>query len=245
MTLQLQNPHSVLAALERRPGDVVDIAVPTGKPHGAWADVVEAASRHRIPIRQRAPQRGREGGRRHAQTERSSAAVASVKPFGGVGLAGVLPRQPPERGLWLALDRLTDPHNVGAIFRSAAFFGVQGVILSRDRSAPLNATVFDIACGGLEHVPFAVEANLARTLDQAKDAGLWILGTSEHAPQDVSEVDCERPWLMVVGNEEKGLRRLTLDKCDELCRLTPRGRVTSLNVSVATGVLIAALAARQ
>jgi 23S rRNA (guanosine2251-2'-O)-methyltransferase len=93
----------------------------------------------------------------------------------------------------------------------------------------------------MEHVPFSVHTNLSRALDQAKRAGLWVLGTSERADQDVSQIDRDRPWLLVVGNEERGLRRLTLDKSDAVCRLTPRGPITSLNVSVATGVLIAAL----
>jgi 23S rRNA (guanosine2251-2'-O)-methyltransferase len=143
--------------------------------------------------------------------------------------------------LWLALDNLQDPHNVGAIFRTAAFFGVQGIVLTKDRSAPLTATAYDVAAGGLEHVPFSLVPNLARAIADAKQAGVWVLGTSEHATEDVAQVDRERPWLLVVGNEEKGMRRLTAAHCDAICRITPRGAVTSLNVSVATGVLIAEL----
>ena len=148
---------------------------------------------------------------------------------------------PMRSGLWLALDQIQDPHNVGAIFRTAAFFGIRGIIVTKDRSAPLSATAYDVASGGLECVPFAQPPNLSRALKQAKDAGLWVLGTSEHATRDLSEVDRDRPWLLVLGNEEKGLRRLTSEHCDELCRITPRGEIASLNVSVAAGVLMAAL----
>jgi 23S rRNA (guanosine2251-2'-O)-methyltransferase len=83
--------------------------------------------------------------------------------------------------------------------------------------------------------------NLARAIAHAKQAGVWVLGTSEHATDDLSQVDRERPWLLVVGNEERGMRRLTAEHCDSICRITPRGAVTSLNVSVATGILIAEL----
>ena len=143
--------------------------------------------------------------------------------------------------MWLALDQIQDTHNIGAIFRTAAFFGVEGLLLTRDRSAPLNATVYDVACGGIETVPFVVQTNLSRALEQAKRAGVWVLGSSEHAEQDVTEIERDRPWLLVLGNEEKGLRRLTLETCDAICRLTPRGKVGSLNVSVAAGVLTAML----
>jgi 23S rRNA (guanosine2251-2'-O)-methyltransferase len=145
-------------------------------------------------------------------------------------------------GLWLALDQVQDPHNVGAIFRTAAFFGVRGVVMTDVRAASLTSVVYDVASGGMEAVPFAVEKNLRRALEVAKRAGVWILGSSEHASRDVSVVPIDRPWLLVVGNEESGLRRLTLETCDEVCAVLPRGSgVTSLNVSVATGILIASL----
>jgi 23S rRNA (guanosine2251-2'-O)-methyltransferase len=146
------------------------------------------------------------------------------------------------KGLWLALDSLQDPQNVGAIFRTAAFFGVQGIVLTQERSAPLTSTVYDVASGGLEHVPFSSEVNLQRVFEKAKDAGLWILGASEHASDDISKIERDRPWLLVVGNEEKGMRRLTEEACDVLCKVSPSGKVTSLNASVAAAILISRLA---
>ena len=147
------------------------------------------------------------------------------------------------RGLWLALDCLQDPQNLGAIFRAAAFFGVKGIVMTTERSAPMTATVYDIACGGVEEVPFVQTINLKQALDKAKEAGLWILGTSEHAKEPLSKVGKDRPWLMVLGNEEKGMRRLTEESCDVLCSIPHAGTgVTSLNVSVAAGILIQHLA---
>jgi 23S rRNA (guanosine2251-2'-O)-methyltransferase len=152
------------------------------------------------------------------------------------------PARSASRGrLWLALDQIQDPHNVGAIFRTAAFFGVAGILITRDRSAPLNGTVYDVASGGVEIVPFSNPPNLSRALEVAKKAGLWVLGASEHADRDISQVDRSRSWVLVLGNEEKGLRRLTIENCDELCRITSRSTIGSLNVSVAAGILIAAL----
>jgi 23S rRNA (guanosine2251-2'-O)-methyltransferase len=145
------------------------------------------------------------------------------------------------KGLWLALDSLQDPHNVGAIFRTAAFFGVQGIMLTQERSAPLSAAAYDVASGGLEYVPFTLQTNLQRGFEVAKEAGLWILGTSEHSPDSLSSIQKDRPWLLVLGNEEHGMRRLTQEACDLLCKIPPAGRVTSLNVSVAAGIAISAL----
>jgi len=118
---------------------------------------------------------------------------------------------------------------------------VQGLLMTADRAAPLSAVAHDVAAGGVEHVPFSIQTNLARSLDIAKEAGLWILGTSEHTEDDISRVPRDRPWLLVIGNESKGLRRLTIERCDQMCRITPRGAVGSLNASVAAGILIAAL----
>lgn len=144
-------------------------------------------------------------------------------------------------GLWLALDSLQDPHNVGAIFRTAAFFGVRGIALTKDRSAPISATAYDVASGGIEHVPFHQSTNLNQAIAIAKEAGLWVLGTAEEAEQDVREYSLDRSWLVVLGSEEQGLRRLVREHCDEMCRLSPKGPIQSLNVSVATGVLLGAL----
>jgi 23S rRNA (guanosine2251-2'-O)-methyltransferase len=147
-----------------------------------------------------------------------------------------------QRGLWLALDSLQDPQNVGAIFRSAAFFGVKGIIVTQERSAPLSSAVYDVASGGMEYVPFTLQVNLQRAFEVAKKSDLWILGSSEHAHDDVESIPLDRSWLLVLGNEEKGMRRLTEESCDMLCKVSSRGQVGSLNVGTAAGILISRLA---
>ena len=249
LTLYLKNPHSVLAALEHRSEAVSLVTQHSERPHGAWKQVVALAGKQGVPVRHEA--RWREPGRRRTQRSgeagRAASAEATVREHPGIAIEMLFDdaaNRANGHGLWLALDQIQDTHNIGAIFRTAAFFGVEGLVLTRDRSAPLNATVYDTACGGVETVPFTVQTNLSRALEQAKRAGVWVLGTSEHAEQDVAEIERDRPWLLVLGNEEKGLRRLTMETCDALCRITPRGEVGSLNVSVAAGVLIAMMTGR-
>lgn len=245
MSLQLRNPHSVLAVLETRPRDVLEIRLGTGRASEAWEEAAALAQRHGVSVVRGARPEARPKGAEKSQ--RLGAAEALVRERGDVLLEELFrnaQHRAEGRGLWLALDMLQDPHNVGAIFRTACFFGVQGIVTTRDRSAPLSGTVYDVASGGVEHVPFSLQTNLSRALEAAKTAGLWVLGSSEHALQDVGAIQRDRPWLLVLGNEENGLRRLTVENCDELCRITPRGPVGSLNVSVAAAVLIATLTSR-
>lgn len=242
-TVTLRNPHSVLAALSRRPQDVLEVRTARRTPTEAWRDVIQAAQGAGVRVRtepavERSPGRSaasdREGGR-------GGGTEAVVRERPAVDIRDLFDTSPPDCGVWLALDQIQDPHNVGAIFRSAAFFGVRGIVLTKHQSAPVTAVAYDVASGGVEHVPFALVSNLRQALDVAKQAGLWVLGTSEHAARAVTAVDRERNWLLVLGNEEAGLRRLTAESCDELCRIPPRGAIGSLNVSVAAGVLLAAL----
>jgi 23S rRNA (guanosine2251-2'-O)-methyltransferase len=243
MSIELRNPHSVLAVVQTRPLDVIDIQVTTNAPSPAWSEVLDVAKANAIRIIRggRSQTHGRRGGEKEG---RETGVFATVRERADVSLEDLFADAATRvdgHGLWLALDNLQDPHNVGAIFRSAAFFGVQGIVVTKDRSAPLNGAVYDVATGGVEHVPFTLVPNLARAVTVAKESGLWVLGTSEHATEDISQVDRGRPWLLIVGNEEKGMRRLTTEHCDSVCRITPHGNVTSLNVSVATGILIATL----
>lgn len=240
MSLVLKNPHSVLAALQTRPADVVDVRIPAGKLSPAWTDVVDLAKQHEVPIRTNLaaePKRSQP----EQKYERTGAAQATVRERTGLLIEELFANALSDPGLWIALDCLQDPHNVGAIFRTASFFGVKGIVMTRDRSAPLTATVYDVAAGGLEYVPFGEPTNLARAMNVAKSAGVWLLGSSEHAEHDVSAIPRDRSWMLILGNEEQGLRRLSLDKCDQVCKLTQRGQVPSLNVSVAAGILMAEL----
>ncbi|MFK7820486.1 MAG: 23S rRNA (guanosine(2251)-2'-O)-methyltransferase RlmB [Planctomycetaceae bacterium] len=233
---ELRNPHSILAAVQQRPQAVKEVRISGKHPRGIWEQVTEAAGSQGIAI---TSARGRGPERRGRTTERQGAGSAMVAAPQPAELAGMI-KSPREGDLIVALDCLQDPQNVGAVFRSASFFGARGLITTKDKSSPINATVCDIAAGGVDGVPFHVATNLARTLEKARDAGFWILGTSEHATQSVFEVD-NRPWIIVIGNEQSGMRRLTQENCDEVCRLPPAGTVTSLNAAAAAASLLTAL----
>jgi 23S rRNA (guanosine2251-2'-O)-methyltransferase len=138
----------------------------------------------------------------------------------------------------LVLDGVQDPHNLGACLRTANACGALAVVIPKDRAVQLNATVRKVAAGAAETTPLAVVTNLARTLRLLKDAGLWIVGADAEAPKLAQETDLSGPIALVMGAEGSGLRQLTRDTCDLLVRLPQQGEVESLNVSVATGMLL-------
>ena len=140
--------------------------------------------------------------------------------------------------LILALDGVTDPHNLGACLRTADAAGVDAVVVPRDKSADLNATVCKVACGAAETVPFVRVTNLSRTLQALKKLGVWLFGTAGESEKSIYDNDLSGSLALVMGAEGGGLRRLTREQCDYLVRLPMAGSVSSLNVSVATGVCL-------
>lgn len=138
--------------------------------------------------------------------------------------------------LLLVLDGVTDPHNIGACLRSADAAGVDAVIVPKDKSASLTATAVKIASGAADTVPFVTVTNLARTLDHLKQRGIWLQGAAGEADAFIYQCDFTAPTAIVLGAEDKGLRRLTRETCDGLFKIPMAGQVSSLNVSVAAGV---------
>jgi 23S rRNA (guanosine2251-2'-O)-methyltransferase len=138
----------------------------------------------------------------------------------------------------LVLDGVTDPHNLGACIRTADAAGVDAIVLPKDRSASLNSTVRKVACGAAEHVPIVRVTNLARFLKQLKDEFVWIIGTAGEATSDVFQTKLGNKVAIVMGAEGAGMRRLTRENCDELIKIPMAGSVSSLNVSVATGICL-------
>lgn len=140
--------------------------------------------------------------------------------------------------LLLVLDNVQDPHNLGACLRTADATGVQGVIITKDNATGITPTVCKVASGAAETVPVYQVTNLSRTLRWLKEQGIWIMGAAGSATQTVYQTDLTMPLAVVVGAEGKGLRRLTQEQCDFLVKLPMLGQVESLNLSVATGVLL-------
>ncbi|WP_308364134.1 MULTISPECIES: 23S rRNA (guanosine(2251)-2'-O)-methyltransferase RlmB [unclassified Microbulbifer] len=146
--------------------------------------------------------------------------------------------QKSEAPFLLVLDGVTDPHNLGACLRTAEAAGVHAVIAPKDKSAGLTPTARKVACGAAEVLPFVTVTNLARTLQQLQQAGIWIFGAAGEAEQDIYQSQLTGPMALVMGAEGSGLRRLTRENCDHLIRIPMAGEVSSLNVSVATGVCL-------
>lgn len=140
--------------------------------------------------------------------------------------------------LFLILDGIQDPHNFGACLRTADACKVTAVITPKDRAAPVSAVVRKVASGAAETIPIVQVTNLSRTLEQLKELGVWIMGTSDAATQTLYQVDLSGPVAIVLGAEGAGLRRLTEEHCDVLMRIPMLGVVESLNVSVAAGVCL-------
>ncbi|MCH9692778.1 MAG: 23S rRNA (guanosine(2251)-2'-O)-methyltransferase RlmB [Gammaproteobacteria bacterium] len=138
----------------------------------------------------------------------------------------------------LILDGITDPHNLGACLRSAEAAGVHAVIAPKDKSAGLTPTAIKVACGAAEILPFVTITNLARCLQQLQRAGIWIFGAANEAPKSIYDSALTGPLALVMGAEGSGLRRLTREHCDQLVNVPMAGQVSSLNVSVATGVCL-------
>jgi 23S rRNA (guanosine2251-2'-O)-methyltransferase len=140
--------------------------------------------------------------------------------------------------LFLVLDGVQDPHNLGACLRTADAAGVRAVIMPKARTAPLSATVSKVASGAAEHIPVIQVTNLARTLRQMQEAGIWIIGTADDAGCSLYGADFKRAVALVMGGEGAGLRENTRQHCDLLVRIPMAGSVESLNVSVAAGICL-------
>jgi len=227
--------HAVEALLRHHPRRVKQLWLAEGRQDPRIQALLELARQARVPVGQRERRELDEWAEGVHQ-----GVLAEVSPsqvWGEAMLDELLDRceGPP---LLLVLDGITDPHNLGACLRTADAAGVQAVIVPKDKSATLNATVRKVACGAAEVVPLVAVTNLARTLEKLRQRGLWTVGTAGEVEQELYGLDLRGPTVLIMGAEGKGMRRLTREHCDYLVRLPMAGSVSSLNVSVATGVCL-------
>ena len=177
---------------------------------------------------------------RYARTDAHQGVVAFVRERTFLALEDLLfaPGKQKESRFFLALDGVEDPHNLGALLRSADGAGVEGVLLPERRSAPLTGTVAKTSAGASEHVRIARVTNLTRALETMKKAGVWIVGLDERGTPDYTEFDFRGDCCLVLGSEGTGLHELVKRTCDHLLRIPMAGNVSSLNVSVAGAVVM-------
>jgi 23S rRNA (guanosine2251-2'-O)-methyltransferase len=228
--------HAVRALLQKRPEAVQRLVVQSGRADHRAVEVLALARERGIGVDTRPPQELDKlaGGGVH------QGIAARVRPSVPLDDNGLFARIEAASGppLVLVLDGVQDPHNLGACLRTADAAGVDVVIAPRDRATGLTPVVRKVAAGAAETVAFAQVTNLARLLKDLKEHGLWIVGTDGDAEQLHYEASLTGPLAIVLGAEGTGMRRLTREHCDFVVKLPMLGAVESLNVSVATGVML-------
>jgi 23S rRNA (guanosine2251-2'-O)-methyltransferase len=226
--------HAVLARLRADAASVTEIYLDENRKDARARDLALAAERAGVALMRVPTKRldGFYGGGRH----QGVVAMVFDKPS-RESLEDLLDslKDPP---LLLVLDGVTDPHNLGACLRVADAAGAHAVIAPKDRAAGIGATVSKVASGAAESIPYYMVTNLARALDDLKERSIWIVGADEGADKTIYESDLPASIAWVLGAEGEGMRRLTRERCDLLLRIPMHGSVTSLNVSVASGVCL-------
>lgn len=225
--------HPVLEAL--RAGNVVEImAVPDQNPGRGLSDIRRRAGALGVPILER----NRAELQAVADGANAQGVVAIVRTTACDLDDLLLPTTEHDHdpGFLLALDQVQDPHNLGALLRTADAAGVRGAIVPERRSAPLAGVVAKTSAGASAYVLVAVVPNLARALDRCRETGNWIVGLDSAGESSLYDVDLTAPLVLVIGGEEKGLRRLTRERCDVVASVPMRGHVASLNASVAGAI---------
>ncbi|QQD25102.1 23S rRNA (guanosine(2251)-2'-O)-methyltransferase RlmB [Venatoribacter cucullus] len=228
--------HAVTTLLQRNPEQVIELWIMQGRHDARMQRVLELAQEQQLDVREADKglmnQKADEGNHQGVIAWRKPVQHKTEKHLPDIldAISGT--------PLILILDGVTDPHNLGACLRTADAAGVQLVIAPKDKSAPLNATAAKVACGAAEAVPYIQVTNLARTMKDLQQRGIWIVGTAGEAEHSIYQQDMKGPMALVMGAEGSGMRRLTREHCDYLVNIPMAGEVSSVNVSVATGICL-------
>jgi 23S rRNA (guanosine2251-2'-O)-methyltransferase len=226
--------HAVLSRLRADPASVLEIFVDETRNDARAKDLIAAAERSKVHLMRVPTKRldGFYGGGRHqgvvARIELRNTADSVEELIDGL-------KEPP---LFLVLDGVTDPHNLGACLRVANAAGAHAVIAPRDRAAGITPAVSKVASGAAEATPYLMVTNLARSINDLKEKNIWVVGADERAEKTLFEADLPESIAWVLGAEGEGMRRLTRESCDLLVKIPMRGEVESLNVSVSAGICL-------
>ena len=228
--------HPVTELIRQQPDSIQQLIILAARTDKRLGKVLEKASELQIPTDElsRKEMDQRFGGVHQGVVAICSFSSSTKSEKDLVVILDGLDRPP----LLLILDGITDPHNLGACLRTADAVGVDAVIVPKDKSAPLNATVRKVASGAAESINLITVTNLVRCLQSLQERGIWLVGTADGMGKNLFEQDLTGPIALVMGSEGSGLRRLTRECCDFVVAIPMEGSVSSLNVSVATGVAL-------
>jgi 23S rRNA (guanosine2251-2'-O)-methyltransferase len=226
--------HAVTSRLRQRPETIREIYIDSERNDARAKDLRRMAGSANVRVIAVDGKRldGMAGGTRH------QGVVAQAEPLKMPQFIDDVLENLKEAPLLLVLDGVQDPHNLGACLRVADGAGAHAVIAPKDRSVGLTASAIKVSSGASESVPYIVVTNLARTMRDLKDRGVWLMGADDGAPQSIYQARLDGPLGLVLGAEGEGLRRLTKDSCDGLVSIPMLGSVESLNVSVASGICL-------
>ncbi|MBZ0200756.1 MAG: 23S rRNA (guanosine(2251)-2'-O)-methyltransferase RlmB [Ignavibacteriaceae bacterium] len=231
---QIVGRKPVLEALNSR-DDISQVYIQYGQQGGIINAIRIAAKKRGIKVNE-IPQQKFKSFTEHKNPQGIIALISDQKFF---SLEQIISSSKKEKKpLLLVLDSIQDTHNLGAILRTAECSGVDGIILTKHNSAPINETVIKTSTGATEHLMICLVNNLVNALKQLKESGFWLAGSSLENAKEYTEADYNLPLVLVLGNEEKGIRRLTAEQCDFLVKIPMKGKIQSLNVSVASGILL-------
>ncbi len=231
--------HAVSALIKRAPERFIELWFLKGREDERLLPIMNLAKKYGVSMQymNRKALDDKSGGEQH------QGIIAKVKPgkvFTENDLSDIVDatRNKNEQPFLLILDGVTDPHNLGACLRNADAAGVQAIVVPKDNAARITSTVRKVAVGAAESIPLVQVTNLARTMKALQEQGIWIIGTAGEATQSLYDCKLTGPMALVMGAEGKGMRRLTRETCDELVKLPMAGSVSSLNVSVASGICL-------
>jgi 23S rRNA (guanosine2251-2'-O)-methyltransferase len=212
------------------------IWIAEGSQKGSMGQVVQLAKKNNVFV-QFVPRKKLDQMAESANHQGVIAAIAAYK-YAEIDDLFKRAEEKGEEPFFLVLDEIEDPHNLGSILRTADASGAHGVIIPKRRAVGLTAAVAKSSTGAIEYIPVARVTNIARTIDELKQRGIWFIGSDAKGKEDYREAKYDLPLGLVIGSEGKGIGRLVKDKCDFLIRLPMVGTVTSLNASVAAGLLM-------
>ena len=232
---QVEGRNSVLELLESGK-DINKIYITRGEKHGSINKIIAKARERKIIIVEKDKRQMQE----IAQTENYQGVIAIVPPFEYCEIEDILEeaKSRNEDPFVLILDGIEDPHNLGSIIRTAETAGVHGIIIPKRRAVAVNSTVNKTSAGAVEHMKIARVNNISESINKLKEAGLWICGTDINTKTYYYDQDLTGPIGIVIGNEGQGISEKVKKNCDFLVKIPMKGKVTSLNASVSTGIII-------